>query len=252
MTLQDVKNTLAQCKPMFDKLVENGKDIVEAAEPGPDREKLEHKLSDTSERWKTVAEKTETQEVKLDEVRPVAKTYHTSHVKFTPWLEATEKSLAPLEQISRDPLAVAEQQELVTKTLRAVQEHAPEFEEVTKDASATLDLAQADEYVIEGEVQDIKRRWGTLVNMLNTKEEQLGKARDAAEVYEQAQKSCRKPFEEVSKFLDECKPSGIDRGVAEKQREKAKEKLALLELSEGDVTKVGCWKAWGYKIKVKG
>jgi chromosome segregation ATPase len=223
---------------MLDKLMTNGKDILEAAEPGPDREKLERKLSDTNERWETAVEKTQTQEAKLDEIRPVAKTYHSASVKFAPWLETTEKTAAPLQDVTRDPQAVAKQQELVTRTLREIQEHTPEFEEVTDDASATLDLAQADEYVLEGEVQDIKKRWGTLVDLLSTKEEQLGKLMDAAEVYERAQKSCKKPFEEVSKFLEECKPSGVDRDLAEKQRENAKEKLALLELTEGDVNKV--------------
>jgi predicted peroxiredoxin len=76
------------------------------------------------------------------------------------------------------------------------------------------------------------------VDLLSTKEEQLGKLMDAAEVHEHAQKSCKKPFEEVSKFLEECKPSGVERDLAEKQRENAKEKLALLELTEGDVNKV--------------
>ena len=238
LSLQDVKNTLEQYKPMFDKLIVNGNDILEAVEAGPDREKLEHKLSDANERWETAVEKTQTQEVNLDEIRPVAKTYHSATVKFVPWLEITEKNVAPLQELSREPKEVAKQQELVTRTLREVQEHTPEFEEVTKDASATLDLAQADEYVVEGEVQDIKKRWGSLVDLLNTKEDQLGKLMDAAEVYELAQKSCKTPFEEVSKFLEECKPSGIDQAVAKKQREKAKEKLALLELSEGDVNKV--------------
>jgi soluble cytochrome b562 len=241
LSLQDVKDTLEQYKPMFDKLMVDGKDILEAVEPGPDREKLEHKLSDANERWEAAVVKTQTQETKLDEIRPVAKTYHSATVKFVPWLEITEKNVAPVQQLTRDPQAVSKQQELVTKTLREVQEHTPEFEEVTKDASATLDLAQSDEYVVEGEVQDIKKRWSTLVDMLNTKEDQLGKLMDAAEVYEHAQNSCKKPFEEVTKFLEECKPSGIDQDLAEKQREKAKEKLALLELSEGDVSKVSCY-----------
>ena len=223
---------------MFDKLMVNGKDIFEAAEPGPDREKLEQKLSDTNERWDNVVEKTQTQEAKLDEIRPVAKTYHTATAKFVPSLETIEKNIAPLQEATRDPQEVAKQRELVTKTLREVQEHTPEFEKVTKDASATVDLAQADEYVVEGEVQDMRKRWGTLVDMLNTKEEQLGKLMDAAEVYEDAQKSCKKPFEEVSKFLEDCKPSGVDQDAAEKQRDKAKESLALLELNEGLVDKV--------------
>ena len=238
MSFQDVKDTLAQYKPMLDKLMVNGKDILEAAEPGPDREKLEQKLSDTNERWENVVEKTQTQEAKLDEIRPVAKTYHTATAKFVPSLETIEKNIAPLQEATRDPQEVAKQRELVTKTLREVQEHTPEFEEVTKDASATLDLAQADEYVVEGEVQDMRKRWGTLVDVLNTKEEQLGKLMDAAEVYEDAQKSCKKPFEEVSKFLEDCKPSGVDQDAAEKQRDKAKENLALLELNERLVNKV--------------
>lgn len=238
LSLQDVKDTLEQYKPMFDKLMVNGKDILEAAEPGPDREKLEHKLSDTNERWENVVEKTQTLAAKLDEIRPVAKTYHTATAKFVPSLETIEKNVAPIQEATRDPQAVAKQRELVTRTLREVQEHAPEFEEVTKDASATLDLAQADEYVVEGEVQDMKKRWGTLVDMLNTKEEQLAKLMDAAEMYEDAQKSCKKPFEDVSKFLEDCKPAGIDQDAAEKQREKAKEKLGLLELNEGLVNKV--------------
>ena len=216
----------------------DGNDILQAVEPGPDREKLERKLSDTNERWVNAVEKTETQEAQLEEIRPVAKTYHSATAKFVPWLETTEVNVTPLQEVTRNPQEVAKQQEIVTKTLREVHEHTPEFDEVTKDASATLDLAQADEYVVEGEVQDIKKRWNTLVDLLNTKEEQLGKLMDAAEVYEQAQESCKKPFEEVNKFLEECKPSGIDKDAAEKQREKAKEKLALLELTEGDVNKV--------------
>ena len=238
LSLQDVKDSLDQYKPMLDKLMVKGQDILEAAEPGPDRENLEQKLSDTNERWGDVVEKTQTQEAKLDEVRPVAKTYHAATAKFVPSLETIEKNVAPLQETTRDPQEVAKQRELVTRTLREVQEHTPEFEEVTKDASATLDLAQADEYVVEGEVQDMKKRWGTLVNMLNTKEEQLEKLINAAEVYEEAQKSCKKPFEDVSKFLEDCKPSGIDQDAAGKQREKAKEKLALLELNEGLVNKV--------------
>ena len=229
-----------QHKPMLDKLMKNGKDILEAAEPGPDREKLEQKLSDTNKRWETAVEKTQTQEEKLEEIRPVAKTYNSSTAKFLPWLKTTEDSVAPVEEITRDPQTVAKQQELVTKTLRELQEHVPEFDEVTNDATATLDLAQADGYVVEGEVQDIQRRWNTLMDTLNTKEEQLGKLKDATEVYEHAQRSCRKAFEEVDKFLEDCKPCGLDEDLAEKQREKAKEKLALLELNEGDVKKV-CW-----------
>lgn len=236
--MQDIKDTLDQYKPLFDKLMSNGKEILEAAEPGPDRERLELKLLDTNERWQRAVDKSETQEAKLNEIRPVAKTYHSAHGKFVPWLENSESTVAPLRESTRDPQEVSRQQELVARTLRDVQEHTPEFEEVAKDASATLDLAQSDQYVLESEVEDIKKRWTSLLDMLNAKEEQLGKLKDVAEVFEQAQMSCQKPFEEVTKFLQECKPSGIDQHLIEKQRENSNEKLALLELSEADVNKV--------------
>lgn len=223
---------------MFEKLTASANDILEACEPGPDREKLEHKLSDANERWQTAVEKTQEQQATLEEVQPAAKTYRSAATRFVPWLEATEKTVGPLQQTPRGPDVVAKQQEVTRSVLKEVQVHEGDFKQVSELAGRALEVAQADEYVIEGEVRDIERRWGALVKFLDEKEERLRKVQDAAEVYERSQKSCEKPLKEVGEFLDSCKPSGTDRELAEKQHEKAKENLALLELTEADVGKV--------------
>lgn len=223
---------------MFEKLTANASEVLEAAEPGPDRERWEHKLSDVSERWQKAVEKTQEQQETLEKVQPVAKTYRNAAVKFVPWLEATEKIVGPLEKTKCDPDVIAKQQAAVETALKEVGMHEPDFRDVGNLAGPALEIAQADEYIIEGEVQDIEKRWNALVKFLNNKEEQLGKIQEAAELYQSSQKACEKPFKDINEFLVSCKPSGTDQELAGKQREKAEENLALLVLCEGDVEKV--------------
>lgn len=223
---------------MFDQLMTKGRDILDTTELGTERENLERKITNTNDRWKTAVEKTNTQECNLEEIRPLAKAYDSVRNRFVVWLETTEEEVEPLNKVTRAPEEIAKQLELVTRTLQVVDERALDVKEISENASETLKLAQADKYVVEGEVEDINKRWRILVDMLNTKEQWLVRLKDAAEVLEFAQKNCEKPFEEVKKFIKECKPSGINRDEAEKKREKSKEKLAMLEIAEGTVNKV--------------
>lgn len=223
---------------MFDQLMTKGRDILDTTEFGTERENLERKITNTKDRWKTAVEKTNTQECNLEEIRPLAKAYDSVRNRFVVWLETTEEEVEPLNKVTRAPEEIAKQLELVTRTLQVVDERALDVKEISENASETLKLAQADKYVVEGEVEDINKRWRILVDMLNTKEQWLVRLKDAAEVLEFAWKNCEKPFEEVKKFIKECKPSGINRDEAEKKREKSKEKLAMLEIAEGTVNKV--------------
>ena len=132
---------------------------MDTSEPGPDRDTLEDKLNDATQRWESVKKQTADRQEQLDQVLPLAKEFHSEIQDIKPWLSEAEKRLQAVELDSCDLRSIDKQLDTLGELKNEIAERKP-IVETTKDASSSLsNSCSADKYVIEGEEQDVRKRF---------------------------------------------------------------------------------------------
>ena len=79
---------------VFNELLRLGREVLEKAAPGPNRETLQEDLNNLENRWTEVYFNTIERQEKLEEIVPLAQKYSESVSDLLPWLEETEQMVA--------------------------------------------------------------------------------------------------------------------------------------------------------------
>lgn len=208
---------------------------MDTSEPGPDREALENKLTDTTQRWDSVKRQTADRQEQLDQVLPLAKEFHGEMQDIKPWLSDAEKRLQSVEPDVCDQRSIDKQLDTLSDLKKEIADRKP-IVETTKDTSSSLtNSCSADKYVIEGEEQDVRKRFDNLSGEVPRLEENLTTLKEALEQYNKALEPVEELLERTEKSLASREPTGINVDKGKEQLKAVEDLLSSLRAREPDV-----------------
>lgn len=232
---QVINETVQQQEPLFEQLIRAGRNILETSEPGPDRDALESKLSDTTQRWDSVKRQTAERQEQLNQVLPLAKEFHSEMQDIKPWLSAAEKRLQGVEPDVCDHKSIEKQLETLGELKKEIDERRPVVDAAKDTSSSLTDSCSADKYVIEGEEQDVRKRFDNLSCDVSRLEDNLASLKEVLEHYDKALAPVEKLLESAEKSLASGEPTGIDVEKGKAQLKTIEDLLSSLRAREPDV-----------------
>lgn len=208
---------------------------METTEPGPDKETLETKLSDTTQRWDSVKKQTAERQEQINEVLPLAKEFLSEMQDVKPWLKDAEQRLESLEPDACDLISVDRQLESLHELKKEIAERRP-LVEAAKDTSSSLtNSCSADKFVIEGEEQDVRKRFDRLSTDASRQEENLVALKEALEDYNKSVNPVEELIDSAEKVLTSREPTGISVDKGKAQLNKIEDLLSTLSAHEADL-----------------
>lgn len=208
---------------------------METSEPGPDRDALESKLSDTTQRWEAVKKQTADRQEQLEQVLPLAKEFSSEMQDVKPWLSDAEKRLQSVEPDVCDQISIDRQLETLAELKKEIAERKPVVD-AAKDTSLSLtDSCSADKYVIEGEEQHVRKRFDNLSSEVSRLEGNLETLKEALEHYNRALTPVEELLESTEKSLASLEPTGINVEKGKDQLKTVEDLLSALRAREPDV-----------------
>ena len=94
-----MQKEIAKQEPIHEAVLQNGHAILDSTEPGPERDALEAKLTDSDGRWKELNGTSEKLSNGVGQLYPVSRAYSDDAVTFSVWLMTAEsKKDALMEQ----------------------------------------------------------------------------------------------------------------------------------------------------------
>ena len=156
--------------------MKNGNNLLESAEPGPEKDELQAKLADTEKRWRDVKENTAEHLNRVNTALPEAEKYNESSSSLGPWLSETEKTLESLDPIVGSQDEVAKLSKAVALLRDDINQHKSERDSVSATSEAVIDLTDADGDVVKNEAKDTVERYDKLDAAVASRE------KDVAEV----------------------------------------------------------------------
>ena len=229
---EDARDSIAQQEPVLEKLLKVGEDILQATEPGEEKDALEHKLGDLKERWEALNKKANQREERLDSVMPEARDYHSEMQVFDPWLSDAERALGELKVDSSIPGDIAKQQRALQDLKVDVEKHKPLRDSLNRTAESLIDKCKDDSHVIEAQIKDENKRWNALLKELQAKEDQLEEAKEAADQFHDALGCVEEAVQKTESALESCEPPGLDATRAKDDLDKVTSALEKLEECE--------------------
>ena len=240
--LEDAQDSIAQQEPVLEKLLKVGEDILEATEPGDEKEALEHKLDDLRQRWDALNNKAAERSESIESVLPDARDYNAEMQAFEPWLSETEKKLSELKVDSPVPEDIAKQLKALDAIKDDVRKHTPAHESVNSTAESLMEKCKDNSHVVDAQVKDENKRWNALLKELEAKEDELKQAKEAAEKFHDALGVVEEAVQKAENTLDSCEPPGLDPDQAKEDLGKvnsAVEDLEKCEPQSSDVQEQG-------------
>lgn len=196
---------------------------------------MESKLSDTTQRWDSVKKQTAERQEQLNQVLPLAKEFHGEMQDVKPWLSDAEKRLQSVEPDVCDQISIDRQLETLGEIKKDIAERKP-IVDAAKDTSSSLtDSCSADKYVIEGEEQDVRKRFDNLSREVLRLEDNLVTLKEALEQYNKALTPVEELLESTEKTLASREPTGINVEKGKEQLKTIEDLLSALIAHEPDV-----------------
>lgn len=208
---------------------------MDTSEPGPDRDALEDKLNDATQRWETVKKQADDRQEQLDQVLPLAKEFHSEIQDLKPWLSEAEKRLQTVEPDSCDLRSIEKQLDTLDELKKEITERKPIVETAKETSSSLSNSCSADKYVIEGEEQDVRKRFDSLSAEVPRLEDNLTALKDALEKYNNNLTPVEELLERTEKALASREPTGINVDKGKDQLRAVEDLLSSLRAAEPDV-----------------
>ena len=208
---------------------------MDTSEPGPDRDALEDKLNDATQRWESVKKQTADRQEQLDQVLPLAKEFHSEIQDLKPWLSEAEKRLQVLEPDSCDLRSIEKQMDTLDELKEEIAERKPIVETAKETSSSLSNSCSADKYVIEGEEQDVRKRFDSLSAEVPRLKDNLTALKDALEKYNKTLTPVEELLERTEKALASRESTGIIVEKGKDQLKAVEDLLSSLRAAEPDV-----------------
>lgn len=208
---------------------------MDTSEPGPDRDALEDKLNDATQRWESVKKQTADRQEQLDQVLPLAKEFQSEIQDLKPWLSEAEKRLQVLEPDSCDLRSIEKQMDTLDELKEEIAERKPIVETAKETSSSLSNSCSADKYVIEGEELDVRKRFDSLSAEVPRLKDNLTALKDALEKYNKTLTPVEELLERTEKALASRESTGIIVEKGKDQLKAVEDLLSSLGAAEPDV-----------------
>ena len=208
---------------------------MDTSEPGPDRDALEDKLNDATQRWESVKKQTADRQEQLDQVLPLAKEFDSEIQDLKPWLSEAEKRLQAVEPDTCDLRSIEKQLDTLDELKKEIAERKPIVETAKETSSSLSNSCSADKYVIEGEEQDVRKRFDNLSAEVPRLQDNLTALKDALEKYSKTLTPVEELLERTEKALASREPTGINVDKGKDQLKAVEDLLSSLGAAEPDV-----------------
>jgi chromosome segregation ATPase len=162
ISFQALQDKIEQREPVYDQLMKTSEQFLETTEPGDEREELNAKIDDVSQRWATVKEKTAENLAAIDEILPLAKVFRETTDVFVDWLKSAERKVETFEAPVGDQACVTRQNETAAQIDEEILGHKPEFTTLEDAGKDVTELAKRDSDKVKDEFNDVAERWEKL------------------------------------------------------------------------------------------
>lgn len=206
----DLNDSIVQMQPVLDKLMAAGEKVLEATDPGEDRDALRQKLDNLKEKWEDVKSKAADRENSVATVIPEAKSFHNGIQSFDSWLTDTERKLAAINTDSVKPEELSQQQKAVEDVKEAIESHRPDHESLNNTADSLKDKCKDNSYFVEVQIKDVNRRWEELLKDIESKETELQTAKNNVDAYLDALESVEEVVQRAESTLECQEPTDLD------------------------------------------
>lgn len=100
--LQLVQKEVDAKEPVYERILQNGQNILDETEPGPEKDAVQTKLDDMTKNWDDVKEKSAKRGSDIDKLYPVCQDYSDGYVTFSVYLTDAEKRQQTFEPVAGD------------------------------------------------------------------------------------------------------------------------------------------------------
>ena len=229
---EEFSDSVAQMQPVLEKLLVAGEKVLEASDPGKDRDTLQQKLDDLKEKWENVKSRATDRDNDVASVIPDAKSFHTGAQKFDLWLSETERKLGAVNTDTVSPEELSQQQKALEDLKEAIQNQKPDHESLNNTAESLKDKCKDNSYFVEVQIKDLNRRWEELLKDFETKETELQTAKGTVDEYLDALDAVEQVVQKAESTLECQQPTDLDVAKSKEELEKVQHVVEDLERCE--------------------
>lgn len=186
-----MKDDVKDLDELANELISRVENVLENAEPSPDRDALQTRFEDMKAKWGDVKDKVSARETEIEERAPVLHDYHDNMEDFVAWLTDLDNKISSQSPVSCDPKMIAKQLQQVEALNKDLELHKPEFETVKEISSDVIKRQPDDVYVVEAQLQYVIKMWESVSFRLKDRSDQINNVKDIAEEYQKAQRPVR-------------------------------------------------------------
>lgn len=117
-TLQDIHQEIKDKQPTFEALMTAGEQLKETSQLPADRDNLQEKLDNMSQRWNELNAMSDDRTAKLEQAVKLTNEYQEQRGHFVPWLDEAERRADAIQLIC-DPEALESRKQYVEVFLMA-------------------------------------------------------------------------------------------------------------------------------------
>lgn len=148
-------------------------EVLQATEPGKERDRVEQKMTQIQNRWDKVQKNATDRKALLDQIEPAAQEYGESLQNFLSWLVTAERNTALLKYVPCDRKGPQKYEELLREMEGDVVDKESSLSELDHIARSLLEFNPEDANIVNSQVQDVKNRFASLQNLLKEKANNL-------------------------------------------------------------------------------
>lgn len=211
--------------------------MLDTSEPGPDRDALEQKLHGTTTRFDAVKDHTSDRQERLDKVVPLSRKHKYESQTFKPWLSSAEKRLAGIDPETCDKSTLDKHMKTLKDLDDEVEDRKPDLQELNDTTADLVESCQADKFIIEGDAQDVNKRYDNLADGVDKLKKKVEEVKDAVEKYEDSVVPVEKALEEIEKAIAAHEPVGIDLEKGKSDQKEIDDLFEKLEDLKSEVDK---------------
>ena len=192
--------------------MKSGSDLLEGAEPGPEKEEIQAKLADAEKRWQDIKRNNAEHLERVNTALPDAEKYSEFTSNLKPWLLETEEKLQSLKPIEASQESLDELTKAMELLRDDISQHKPERDTVSVTSEAVIDLTEADRGIVKDEAKDAVERYDKLDGTLSSREKELAQVCDLVEKYRVFVKPVSELLDNVDAALDSQGSINVDVG----------------------------------------
>lgn len=192
--------------------MKSGNNLLESAEPGPERDEIQSKLADAEKRWQDIKQNAAKHLDRVNAAFPEAEKYNEFSSNLEPWLSKTEENLQALGPIVANEDSLDE----LTKAMRSLRDdishHRPERDTVSVTSGSVIDLTEADGDIVKDEAKGAVERYDRLDASLASREKDVAEVCDLIGKYRGFVKPVSELLDKVEVTLESQGAINVDVG----------------------------------------